>query len=187
MPSVSEDTGTGTIHPSVPLRYNPEHQCQCCSPLRVSRNLRLVPVGFPNRPRVPKPPQGPSPLACSLQGHSWGSKEPSQGLTLAPAAPGPCVSPRASPAGRGSLLSLLQVTDRGTQDSRGHQPASPCSDGSPQQLQASCMSFLWGFVTHDVSHLGFDQLVGMVVLFLCQAVAFLPPAVSGLTAIVCFF
>lgn len=172
--------GTGTIRPSVPLRYNLEHQCQCCSPLWVSR--------------VPKSPQGPKtaprslpPAACSLRGHSWGSEEPSWGLTLAPAPPGHRVGPRASPAGRGSLVSLLQVTDRGTQDSRGHQPASPCSDGSPQQLQASCVSFLWGFVTHDVSHLGFNQLVGMVVLFPCQTVAFLPPAISGLTAIVCFF
>lgn len=162
--------------------------------MRVSGNLRLTPVGVPNCPRVPKPPEGPQttpgsllPAAHSQQAHGWGGKELSQGLCLAPATPGLHVGPRASPASRGSPLSLLQVTDGGTRDSRGHQPASPCSHGSPQQLQASCVSFLWGFVTHDVSHLGFNRLVGMVVLFPCQAVAFLPPAVSGLTAIVWFF
>lgn len=40
-----------------------------------------------------------------------------------------------------------------------------------------------GFVTHDVSHLGYDRLEGVAVLFSSQAVAVLPLAVSGFTAI----
>jgi len=138
--------------------------------------------GSQNHVRVPRallcPPAG---SLCSA-GHSPGSEEPSQGLTLAPL----CLGPECVPEPRVSALAAAGYC-RGTRDSRGHQPVSPRCDGSPQQLQASCVSFLWGFLRHDVSHLGFDQLVGMAVLFPCQAVAFLPPTVSGLTAIVRFF
>lgn len=188
--AISGDAGTGTIHPPVPLRYKPEHWHQCRSAgTSVSRlwGSQIAP-GSRSHPRVPKPPQGPpcrQPALC--KGTAGAARSSARGSPWPQPLLDPNVGPRASPAGRGSPLSLLQVTDGGTPDSRGHQPASPCSHGSPQQLQASCVSFLWGFVTHDVSHLGFDRLVGMVVLFPCQAVAFLPPAVSGLTAIVWFF
>lgn len=77
-PAIPGDTGTGTICPSVLLRYNLEHQCQRCGPLWVSR-VPKSPEGSQNHPRVPKLPGCLLPAACCLRGHSWGSEEPSRG------------------------------------------------------------------------------------------------------------
>lgn len=176
VPDVSGDTGTGAIRPSV-----------------------LPPAGFPNCPRVPKPPQGPDPGSQNRPGvpkpprvppassllsarAQLGQQGAEPGLALSPATPGPRVGPRASPAGRGRCR--LLTGDLGLPRS----PACvPMQRWEPTAITSFLRVLLWGFVTHDVSHLGFDQLVGMVLLFPCQAVAFLPPAVSGLAAIVWLF
>lgn len=101
-----------------------------------------MPGAFPNYPKIPPGSQNCreslllQPVLC---GHSWANEEL-------------CVTPSASPGSRAQLL-LWQVT-HGALGTPQVTSLSPHSDGSPRQLQASCMSRLWGSVTHDVPHLG---------------------------------
>ena len=67
-------------------------------------------------------------------------------------------------------------------------PRSPGRVPKPRWESAAITGLLrvlpLGFVTHGVSHLGYDCLEGVAMLFPCQAVAFLALAMSGFTAIV---
>lgn len=72
--AISGDTGTGTIHPPVLLRYKPEHRHQCGSAgTSVSRlwGSQIAP-GCRSHLRVPKPPQGPSCRQHSLSKRTAG-------------------------------------------------------------------------------------------------------------------
>ena len=52
--------------------------------------------------------------------------------------------------GHGDRATPAAITGAG--DSQGHPVVSPSQDGSLQQLQASCVSFLW-VLSHMVSHI----------------------------------